>query len=304
MVNTSCSQTNKNNKESNMITKEQYNSISKEVKTYDYNPTYRLRINTVLCTYEIYVNDVLVNYSFSVGRTAGEQSVDIPQYILKSGKQNIRIKIYPNAIENGVLEKFINKNTEFSTRVVYGEYYKEKNDDWKEVFKYKLSDIGDNLPYIEYKAIFEAKVPYELKGWTDGVDLSKEDPKKLEEEVLKVYNKFKTAFEQKDVPTIADMIYNREKEIAQSHYMISGKEPNYDKGWEELEEKTNALKKMYPIENYETRIMGYGKLVAILVKDGKLRNFSVISGSTGEKRRFYGLLLYRPKSDAPLEVIR
>lgn len=166
-------------------------NLHKEVKVYDYNPTYRLRINSVLCTYEIFVNDVLVDYSFSVGRTAGEQSVDIAQYILKSGKQNIRIKIYPNAIENGVLEQSVNKNTEFSTRVVYGEYYKEKNEDWNEVFNYKSSNIGDHLPYIEYKSEFEAKVPYTLKGWGDGVDLSKEDPEKLEKEVWAKFEEIK-----------------------------------------------------------------------------------------------------------------
>ena len=74
----------------------------------------------------------MADYSFSVGRTAGEQSIDIPQYILKSGKQSIKIRIYPNALKDGVLDKYINKHIEFSTHIVYGEYYKEKNDLWKE----------------------------------------------------------------------------------------------------------------------------------------------------------------------------
>lgn len=305
IVSQSCSQTNK--KSENMITKEQYNSISKEVKTYEYNPSYYALVNNKNCTYEIYINDVLVDYSFSVGNAAGEQPIPISGYILKSGIQSIRYKIYPKAITNGVLNKLLDNTAYFTTRVTIGDalHLSVKEEDNKEILSLKLP-VQDkiNVPYYEYTTTFEAKVPYELKGWTAGVDLSKEDPKKLEEEVLQVYDKFKTAFENKDVPTIATMIYNREKEIAQAYYMVSGKEPNYDKGWEELEEKTDALIKMYPIENYEIRIIGHGKLVEIVVKEGKFKNFPVVSGSTGKKRRFYGLILHRPSFNAPLEVIR
>ncbi|KQB40372.1 hypothetical protein [Flavobacterium aquidurense] len=61
-------------------------NIYKEVKRYDYNPTYQLAFDANLCTYELYINDLLVNFSFTPGRTAGEQNIDIPQFILKSGK--------------------------------------------------------------------------------------------------------------------------------------------------------------------------------------------------------------------------
>jgi hypothetical protein len=67
--------------------REKIKNIYKDVKSYDYNPIYQLKVNTNLCTYEAYVNDVLVDFSFTPGRTAGEQNMDIPQFILKSGKQ-------------------------------------------------------------------------------------------------------------------------------------------------------------------------------------------------------------------------
>jgi len=77
------------------VTKEQYNTISKEIKTFDYNPTYQIRFTAADCSYEIYVNDMLASFSFTTGNTAGEQNVDIPQYILTSGKQEIKIKLFP-----------------------------------------------------------------------------------------------------------------------------------------------------------------------------------------------------------------
>ena len=107
---------------------EKIKNIYKEVKRYDYNPTYQLKVNANLCTYEIYVNDVLVDFSFTTGQTAGEQNIDIPQYILKSGKQTIRYKIYPKAIQDGVLEEMLDPNAKFTMRIVHGEYYKESFD--------------------------------------------------------------------------------------------------------------------------------------------------------------------------------
>jgi hypothetical protein len=298
----SCAQTTKNKEK--MISKEQYNTISKEVKTYDYNPTYQLKVNTNLCTYEAYVNDILVDFSFTPGRTAGEQNIDIPQYILKSGKQSVRFRVYPKAITKGVLENLVDKNAEFSIRIVHGEYYKMKFADYKEVFRAKLPKGTIDVPYIELKGEFEAVVPYELKGWSNGVDLSKEDPKKLEEEVLEKYKQYRAAFENKDVATLATMIYKREKEIAQAYFFVSGKANSYDNGWEELAQDCNELIEMKPIEDYEMKITGNGKLVNLLKTNAKHKNFSAVSGTTGKKVRFYGLSLYRPSPGAPLEVIR
>ncbi|MDW8850051.1 hypothetical protein SD960_08110 [Flavobacterium sp. MMLR14_040] len=287
-----------------MITKEQYKSISKEVKKYDYNPTYQLKVNTNLCTYEIYINDMLVDFSFTTGRTAGEQNIDIPQYILKSGIQSVRYVVYPKAIKNGILEKFVDHDTEFSLRIVYGEYYKTKFKDFIEDYRAKLPKIDDDVPYIKVEENFTAKVPYELEGWSKGVDLSKEEPKKLEEEVLEKCNNVKDAFNNKDVNTIATMIYKREKEIAQAFFFDSESNGNYNNGWKELEEKCNALIEMKPIDNYSMKILGNGKVVCLLKNEGKLKNFPVVYGTTGEKLRFYGLFFYRPSPGAKLEIIR
>lgn len=298
----SCAQNIKEKK--TIITKEQYNNISKEVKKYDYNPTYQLKVNTNLCTYEIYINDILVDFSFTTGRTAGEQNIDIPQYILKSGIQSVRYVVYPKAIKNGILEKFVDHDAEFSLRIVHGEYYKTKFKDFIEDYRATSPKIEDDVPSIEKEDKFSAKVPYELEGWSKGVDLSKEEPKKLEEEVLEKCNKFRDAFNNKDVTTIATMIYNREKEIAQAFFFDSESSSNYSNGWKELEEKCNALIEMKPIDNYSMKILGNGKVVCLLKNEGKLKNFPVVYGTTGEKLRFYGLFFYRPSAGAKLEIIR
>ena len=305
-INVGCSQGNnfKNNKEVK-ISKDQYNNISKTIKTYPYNPTYRLKINSVACTYEVYVNDMLADYDFNRGNSAGEQPIDIPQFILKSGKQKLRIRIYPKAIEDGELEKMITASANFSLRVLHGEYYKMPQDSFKEVYAIKMPQEVNGIPYYEITGEFVAEVPYMLQGWSDGLDLTKEDSKKLKDEVLATYERFRKAFEEKDVPTIASIIYKREQEIAQAFFFTSGKGTNYDRGWEELQQKVDAIKEMHPIEDYELRFFGERRVVALLKINGRLRNFPTVYGETNnEKLRFYGLFLYRPKPGAPLEVIR
>jgi hypothetical protein len=208
---------------------EKVKNIYKEVKKYDYNPIYQLKVNTNLCTYEIFINDMLVYYSFTTGRTAGEQNIDIPQYILKSGLQSVRLKVYPKAIQNGVLEKWIDKDADFSIRIVHGEYYTMKFEDFKEVLKMKLPKIDANLPFIELKGEFIAEVPYVLEGWSKGMDLTKEDPKKLEEEVLGRMKELADLYRNKDVEGLAKEQYNRTREVDQSMYLNTKEYTGMDK---------------------------------------------------------------------------
>ncbi|OKS86982.1 hypothetical protein [Mucilaginibacter polytrichastri] len=286
------------------ITKEEYNSISKSVKTFSYNPTYSLRVNRVACTYEIFVNDMLVDFSFETGNSAGEQTAGFAQYILRSGKQKIRVRVYPKAIKPGELETALSPDADLSVRVVHFEFGKGKPADAPQVYVAKLPKLTDKLPYFEWTGEFIADVPYTLKGWSDGVDLSKEDHRALEKEVLEASERYKKAFEQKDVPTIANMIYNREKEVAQAYFFVSGKEGNYDHGWEKLEQETKNTTKMNPIAGYSMHFFGDGKVVSLLQNKGENRDFPAIYGETADQENFYGLLFYRPKAGAALEVIR
>jgi hypothetical protein len=305
----SCGQSQKKDESTNnfkmkKVTKEEYNSISKSVKTYSHNPTYALRINRVSCTYEIYVNDMLVDFSFETGRSAGEQTAAFPQYILKSGKQKIRIKAYPKAIETGKLEPVLAADAELSVRVVHFEYGKGKPADAPQVYASKLPKLTEKQPYYEWTGEFNADVPYTLKGWTSGVDLTKENHQALEKEVLDAYEAYRKAFQQKDVSTIASMIYNREKEIAQAFYFVSGQEGSYDNGWEKLEKETRSTVKMNPVAGYTMRFFGDGKMVSLLQTSGENRDYPAMQGETADEENFYGLYLYRPAAGAPLEVIR
>ena len=285
------------------VTKAQYNNISKEIKTFDYNPTYQVRFTARLCTYEIYINDMLANFSFTTGNSAGEQHADIPQYILQSGPQEIKIKIYPKAIQDGKLEEKLRQEATFSARIVHGEYGKTEWDSFSQVAALKVPiESGKNT--IEYKTTFNAQVPYQSAGWATGVDLSKEQKTDLIKEALSINQQFAKAYRNKDIESIASMIYKREKEIAQSFFFLSGEPKSYDDGWEKIQKEADQIQKIKIIDQYDLWYFANGKVIALLQHQGEDRDFPVIEAETDERYVYYALYLYRPKAGAPLKIIR
>lgn len=301
----SCAQNTK--KQENMSTEyiTKVKNIYKEVKKYDYNPIYQIRYDKYNCPIELYVNDILVIYLSGSGKSAGEQHIEIPQYILKSGVQSIRVKIFPLLDKNKKNEKFVSRDVKLKLRVVYGDYEKELKNGAKnftEVFSVELPELDQDVPYIEFKREFTATVPYKLEGWSKGVDLSEEDPEKLEQEVKERIKEIAGLYQNKDIEGLAKEQYLRSKEIEQSFYMNKK-----EKSEELINELQEGLKESIKTEVLEgkMKIMANGKLVTILVNDGAYKNESTIrSKIEGGYSDFFSHYFYRPHAGAKLEVIR
>lgn len=61
------------------------------------------------------------------------------------------------------------------------DYDYDENDNEEQFYK----DVGK--PMIVYKGTFNTEVPYVLKGWSESVDLTKENQEKLKEELVDKY---------------------------------------------------------------------------------------------------------------------
>ncbi|PAM95160.1 hypothetical protein B4N84_07715 [Flavobacterium sp. IR1] len=300
-----CAQNTK--KQENMSTeyRDKIKNNYKNVKSYDYNPIYQIRFDKYNCPIEFYINDVLVEYLPDSGKSAGEQHLEIPQYILKSGIQTISVKIYPLLDKSKKLEKFVSKNVELKVRVVYGDYKKDlKNGakNFKEVLSVELPKIDHDVPFIEFSREFTATVPYELQGWSKGVDLSEEKPEELEKEVNERLKEIADLYQNKDIEGLAKEHYNRVKEIDQSLYFTTKEN---SASWEsELQEALNESKSIELLSG-KMKLMANGRLVTILVSEGAFRNQSLIrSRVEGGYSDFYPQYFYRPSPGAKLEVIR
>lgn len=298
----SCGQNAKKTENMNTEFRDKIKNIYKNVKSYDYNPVYQVRYENYNCPMELYINDVLVVYLAGDGRSAGEQIVQVAQFILKSGLQTVRVKIYPLMDKNKNLEKFVSKDAQLKLRVTYRDYEREKSSDFKEVFKAELPALEHDIPFIELKKEFIAKVPYELEGWSKGVDLSEEKTEELEQEVKKRMLEIADLYRNKNIEGLAKEHYNRVREFDQAFYFTTKEN---SASWEkELQDALNESKSIEVMDG-KMKLMANGKLVTILINDGTFKDQGVIrSRVEGGYSDYYPQYFYRPHTGAKLEVIR
>jgi hypothetical protein len=312
---TACSQQSENNKNSNLtkdhemidtlITSKNFvEKVAQKVKHYEREPIWFYYVVN-RSHYEIYTNDLPTQKYYGEGGLANR--IEFNKSILKTGKQKIRIRIFP---EDG------NAELSFYFRVKIGYYLKDKPryDDHiitKEIEfqKSHFKKIGENVYETIYE--FEAEVPYENKGWSEGQDLRKFDPKELEKAVLAYLQVLKKNMKEKDFDKYFKKIYISESEYAQSQF--SNRELVEEIYYEYLALFDEGKFKIQPIENYKMVIYGEGKLVTLeqTSLDKLLRGGSAFWGKFYEGKAVYNdfleYYLYLPQGKSledGLEIIR
>jgi hypothetical protein len=297
----SCSQT--NNKQKNMMQNPNINSkniveeITKQVKRYDYEPRYFIKISQNWCFAEILVNDLPV-YNNYVDEIVG-MSVSINHCIFKSGIQKIKYRLYP--VENN-----FDDNTSIEIRVI--EYNNKNKEDGKEIIFHESNNEKMILKksFYEYSYTFNATVPYTLNGFEETTNLEEITNKKENElKLIKKYESISKLYEIKNYDEIARISYNDMKNQFISEYN------NYDieDTWNELiDVYKNPTLKMEPIKDYKIVYYGNGHLVTLIhdSNDKRLKGKGLIWGKYLEegktKATFNNCLMYIPKGKTEFEV--
>lgn len=281
-------------------------NIYKEVKRYKYNPEYTLHIATAAnFSFELLVNDYPIKFKYAPGIITG--SMPINEAILKPGKQSLTVRMTPPVDDEFNMGKEIDLSlAELKLSINYGDYSQQKVKDFKEVFTYEMSKKEGKVPFYEINLFFEApEVPYEheVQGWTNSVDLSKENKEELLKEVEVFYKDLIHLYESQDVNGLAGKYYKRQYEIAQSLYQ--NKEYKSKAIVNGLVEDVNE-KAPFIFFGYQMKFYGNGKLVKLAkMEDKYYLNFSALmrEDSNGDATQYF-MYLHRPKAGAPLEVIR
>src|SRR5690554_5093662 len=204
-----CAQNSKNmEKEVNEI----FSDLGEYVKHRDQAVNYHANIYIGAVNFEVLINDFPVQKFYRPATGAISTSIPINTAILKPGKQTWKIKVYPSLThkvdENGEIiasmpDTAISKGGRIEMNIE-GIYYDENGNIVKEdhnivSFEAPLREdpetgrmilVDAGKPYVEYSGTFEAKVPYQLEGWSEGQDLTQLDTDDLEEKVVKVYKEF------------------------------------------------------------------------------------------------------------------
>ncbi|MDM1409112.1 hypothetical protein [Myroides sp. DF42-4-2] len=291
----SCAQKKQENKMENIYVK--LNAVEHEKIVF-------LSLNYSSCSIEVLINDIPIYSNLNGKLKSGNSfSLQINEYILKSGIQNLKIKLYPTSNDSDVLDSTIFALAKASVKIVYGNKG-EKISSYESLINMDINptDIKES-PYYEVNNSFEIKyLPYVLLGWSNSVNLGKENVRELEKEVVTYFNSYRDDMRNKNIESISSKLYNREYEKSVANYFNKEEDSRIIK--ESIVKEVNINNDFLPIENYKILILGEGNVVTLVRVDKYFRGEAVIIGETENDYNFYPIFLHRPSPGAPLEVIR
>lgn len=311
----SCAQESKNK---TMTAEQRIEYLSKKVQKFDNEPLYQLDIQSIF-NFKVMVNGVPVYSNFD--KIPGMARVNINSSILKSGKQSIEVELYPGYDNNGTQKSFLENGENFILKVEKTAWNKDGSIKTpEEVLEFKNSDQNvDYSKLTEYKTSvsFDASVPYNMKGWEDGEDLSKLNQKDLELKVASFYKNTVSAFKEKDYDYLNTIFLNADSEWYQAEYFPKDMITKFQstkgrKGKSVSTTRANSDKysqNVYPIENYVMKFYANNKIVRLEPKEGFNRGESLLGYDDIDKngmnrKTFIDMLLYIPKGTDSLQIIR
>jgi hypothetical protein len=306
----SCGQNQKQNNNPKFNIAEMEKKIIDKEKSY----LYEIKYEHTDCSYEILVNDVPVIAFFGQGNWS--TSDEINKYILKSGKQTVTLRLYPQKIEDTLFKKSLTKDTQLKITITKHERHSDPmwawnstgQTDW-DILTFETPKIEDDKQaFAEYKMEFEVKpedMNWQITGWSDGQDL-RNNPN-IKQEVLDFYKKIQTIIENNKSAEFVQLIANSSYENALSHAWQS-------RDWFEDAIKTAKegaevkQKFIFPLDPnmVDLKFYGNGRVVTLVSKDLKSYGYSplIAKAEFSNFPEAYTFYLYKPKGSNELEVIR
>lgn len=293
-------------------------NLYKDVKYKDQAVNYHAEIQIGACAFEVYVNDMYVHkYAGDDGSGSVGLSAPINMNILKSGVQTWEVRVFPPEV-NGKRQMVLPEGVKVELSVEALKFRTDGVDHTAEPIVLlqtpKMEKEGRSVyadagkPFMIYKGTFNAQVPYEVKGWSESVDLSKEDADVLKKELVAEYEKYRGWLNKRDLDKIAKGLEKKDKDRAQVTFY--DKELNEDH-METFFDRYGADRlRMLPLENYKMVFSGNGKMVTLERAD-HIYYPALVGESTQQEKgedKIYTMTYYmnfhRPLPGGPLEVIR
>ncbi len=256
------------------------------------------------CQLEILLNDVPVARKIEINGTITSSS-PINSCILGSGKQKLKIKLYPNLGKTNFTTSA--KNTSPITLSISDRKNAWDDQDMTEVKIFKLPAIivDESLTYVEKEFDFEAEVPYQFQGWSMSKNLTSIPD--IERKVKDKYKEIKGLLEAKDYNAFAKIKKQKDAEMNTSFFLRPDEIKQGDVFDREAFTEKDA--EVLPFDNVKVAFYGYGKLVAlenISDKGSALRTkIKHVSsgGKVNEEVIKFPILLHMPQNSDKLEII-
>lgn len=295
------------------------NTLQNQIKAvghYANEPLYYLYVDHQQCFFQVLINDIPVFRYFEDGNVIAP--IVLNNYIRHSGKQTVTCKLYPQTQRiYGEGFKTLTPYTKFDIKL----YERNHADTVSDFENHKLllvrntatkadkkTFIGAGEDYYEYTFTFDAKVPFELKSWENGQDLSKLDAKVLLNKTENAYQYYYDIIKNKQIETYYKLTFaNAIAQIKSEYWGIDDIKASIKEDEAFLKDKTFKLE---PLENYKLQLYGNGKVVCLeqTSKDVRLQKRQSIWGkgkndNGGIEASFIRLYLYMPKGKDTFEIL-
>ncbi|MCC9070481.1 hypothetical protein LNQ49_02555 [Flavobacterium sp. F-65] len=282
--------------------------IYKQVKTYDYNPLYEVEFSQDACGYEILINDVPLHRYLLLG-SANEQRIPVNDYILTSGKQEIIIRLFPPQLSDQSWSPTLVDASKFKIKVIH-HAPDAPTENYKQVFEFSTSNkpgtekfLASGQKTFEFKGSFEAEVPYQLVGWRNSKDLSKENQDELLKEAVAAYNNFRNILIKKDVNAYASLMYDKEVELAKAFYWAT---PADSKArWDKMSDAVLEKRDILPLKDFKMVLYAGGKVLSLQPTSEMYKDYlSAIHAQTKDDDIQVSFLLHKKAGSNELTPIR
>lgn len=289
----------------------------KQINRFSQEPLYYIYVNHDQCFFQILINDIPIFNYFEDGQIMSP--INLNDYIRHSGKQTITYKLYPQTKRSDGYS--FDKLTSYTKMKI--EVYERNNADTSNNFEnQKLilthhtatkpdgkTFLAEEKDYYEYTFDFEAKVPFDIKSWEEGKDLSKMDQEQLLKQTEAAYQYYSKIVSDKKQDDYFRLNYGANVSQIKSGY--------FDKAFitEAFEDDmalfTNPSFKLEPLTGYRLALYGNGRIASLeqVSNDLRLKKESAIWGKSknekgGTEATFLKLYLFIPKGKNTFEIVR
>lgn len=176
-------------------------------------PYYLVDFNASICNFEIYINDLPAYVHRTGGIIASHYPIN--HFILESGEQKIKFKIFPLKGE-----ALLKEDAFLKIKVHAYDEYTQNYENLLEVFNFETPDLSNpQLPLIEVEAEFTAQIPYKIMGWKNSETINKID--EIKTDLTAFYKKIFETAKSQNSKDLYHLLKTRFDEIDLSMYILN-----------------------------------------------------------------------------------
>jgi hypothetical protein len=271
------------------------NEALPKVNSYKEHPYYAVQINKGGCTFETLVNDL---HHYSYMKKGGFTSlVPLNLNILKSGKQLLKLKVYPDQGKT--------KFDDGSYIDIEVRFFKDVNDpttEFTSVLKFSLPKEAKDkgLPYFEVELPFTATVPYDHSERLLNAQVIKKD-KQTEEKIIAAYNHARNLIEKLDAASLNKLTDERDHILADVFYYS----PQQTQAlMASTKDNLEPEAKVQPVADYQIVYYAGGKVVSLERRSdkGPILHSILNEGKPTREVIDFDWMLYLPKGSTEFRV--